>query len=134
MVEKFCKCPGDSFCPVTYAKNDEYSISVNTRTQMKFCQPVKNILGNLKVCDSNDIALSIRSTIHLDTVQNTSVSLLCSCWEEGEFDKKHKYWRHHMRSGEPIDDEKNLFEVVDNYKCVGKDFFQTSFNFQNINS
>lgn len=29
------------------------------------------------------------------------------------------YWKHHSRNGENIDEENNLFEITDNYKCNG---------------
>jgi hypothetical protein len=129
LVEKFCKCPSDSFCPVTYQKNDEYAINVNTRTQMKFCQPVQDIYSQLKKCEKNETAVTIRTVFQMDLVKNSSATVLCSCWDEMEFGRKFNYWQFVSRSGESLDDELNLFEIVDNYQCTGK--FRTCFKSQN---
>lgn len=123
LIEKFCKCPShETFCPVTYQQNDEYAINVNARTQMKFCHPVQQLFDQLKRCEKNETSLSIRTIYQLDLVKNSTVNILCSCWDQKEFGKKFNYWQFISRSGESIDDESNLFEIVDKYQCTGEFF------------
>lgn len=118
-VEKLCKCPEGNFCPATFLKNDGYSVSVNVRTQMKFCTPVIQVQAQMEPCGEADIAIRVRTLYHIDQVKNTSASMMCSCEHDGPI-----YWKYHSRVGRNIVEDEKLFEVVDNFQCSGEDFIK----------
>lgn len=114
-VEKLCKCPEETFCPATFSTTDGLSISVNVRTQMKFCSPILDIQSKLEMCDEGEVAIKVKTIYHIDQVKNVSASMECNC----NHDDGPTYWRYHSRLGRTLEDEK-LFEVVDNFQCSGE--------------
>lgn len=115
-VEKRCKCPDETFCPAIYAPSDGWGLTVNARTQMKFCSPMTNITSYLNQCQGDDVAITVKTLYHMDSIRNLTVELHCSCPTQEPI-----YWKYHSRVGETIDEDLNLFQITDNYRCVGKD-------------
>lgn len=114
-VEKRCKCPDETFCPAIYAPSDGWGLTVNARTQMKFCSPMTNITSYLNQCQGDDVAITVKTLYHMDSIRNLTVELHCSCPTQEPI-----YWKYHSRVGETIDEDLNLFQITDNYRCVGK--------------
>lgn len=114
-VEKRCKCPDETFCPAIYAPSDGWGLTINARTQMKFCSPMSNITTSLNKCHEDDVAISVKTLYHMDSIRNLTVELLCTCPTQEPI-----YWKYHSRVGETIDEDLNLFQITDNYRCVGK--------------
>lgn len=114
-VEKLCKCPEGTFCPATFSLTDGASLSVNRRTQMKFCSPIDHLQSKLETCDDDEVAIRLRTVYHIDQVKNVSARILCNCDYDGP-----TYWKYHSRVGKVVADDEKLFEVVDNFQCSGE--------------
>lgn len=113
-VEKLCKCPNGTFCPATFSKIDGKSLSVNVRTQMKFCTSLHELEAELDTCIESGIAIRVKTVYHIDQVKNVSASLLCNCDLDGP-----TYWRYHSRVGKAVLDDEKLFVITDNFQCAG---------------
>ncbi|XKL63272.1 hypothetical protein PGB90_005636 [Kerria lacca] len=69
-VERFCRCDNANECPATWTDNyDKYTMVLNNRAQMKFCEPVTDLPN----CMGNDTSI-INETRHLH-VENRTISL-----------------------------------------------------------
>lgn len=114
-VEKICKCPNDTLCPATFDHNDNRSLPVNVRTQMKFCRPIAELKFQLTDCGEDDDAISVHTMYYVNEVKNVSANLACNC--------RHKqpiYWRFHSRVGKAVENDEKLFMVIDNFQCTGE--------------
>lgn len=111
VVEKLCDCPKNSYCPISFSRSDGQSISVNARTQMKFCTKIEDIFKDLPECQENNTALIVREMFEINKMLNIVAELTCKC------DKKPVYWRHIYRSGNPVNSNEKLFEAIDHYEC-----------------
>jgi protein giant-lens (argos) len=112
-VEKICQCP-KGFCPATF-EDDNQSLAINVRTQMKFCQPVADLRMDLNDCGEDDDAINVRTIYYIDQVKNVSASLLCNDNHKGPI-----YWRFHSRLGKIVENDEKLFEIVDNFQSTGE--------------
>lgn len=111
-VEKLCSCPGKIFCPATFSEEgDDKSISVNARTQMKFCDNITELFAELPECDEEKTSLVVNTMFNINEVANITAKMTCQC------NKKPVYWKHIMRSGQPIEGNDNLFQATDHYEC-----------------
>lgn len=110
-VEKFCSCPEGLFCPATFSRDDGQSISVNVRTQMKFCNKVEELFVELPECMEEKASLIVNTMFYVNEVANVSAKVTCKC------NKKPVYWKHIMRSGQPIEEDDRLFQATDHYEC-----------------
>lgn len=110
-VEKLCLCPENTFCPATFG-NDSRSLLVNSRTQMKFCHPVQELLSELPECEEGKESLEIMKFYFINEVKNISTKLLCNC------DKHPVYWKHHSRLGEAVPENDKLFKTFDYFECA----------------
>lgn len=109
-VEKMCECPEGSVCPTMYSNpNDEYSLHINSRTQIKFCEPI----DSLQKCERNQLAITIKRVYHLDNLQNETTVLHCLC-------DNRTYWKFNMSYGDYLDQDKALIEISEDYICSGK--------------
>ncbi|XP_040165780.1 uncharacterized protein LOC120901696 [Anopheles arabiensis] len=107
-VDKVCRCPLNTpSCPVVHTRHGNV-MNVNSRTQMKFCAPLRN----LRPCRDGEIALRRKTLYQSYGVKNVSIVVDCLC------DHRQSYWTFHNRSGEDFNDAHHLFTVVQNYKCV----------------
>lgn len=111
VVEKLCVCPEKTFCPATY-DNDNRSLSINPRTQMKFCEPVKELISELPECLIGGKALEIKKFYYINQIKNMSTKLLCGC------NKHPVYWRHHSREGQAVPENEKLFKAFDYFECA----------------
>lgn len=110
-VEKFCDCPKNTFCPTTFSATDGYSISVNVRTQMKFCSKVEDMFLELPECEEDQPSLVVREMFEINKLLDVVAVLTCKC------NKNPVYWRHSFRTGTPINSNEKLFESLDYYEC-----------------
>lgn len=110
-VEKLCICPEGTFCPATFSKDDDHSISINVRTQMKFCNKVEDLFVELPECEVDKVALVVDTLFYVNKIANISAKLTCQC------NKNHIYWKHIMRSGVPIETDEKLFQAIDHFEC-----------------
>lgn len=109
-VEKMCVCPEGSICPTMYANPiDEYSLQINSRTQIKFCEPI----NMLQKCSQNQLAITTKRISRKDVLQSDKTILHCVC--EGR-----NYWRFNMSYGDFLDQDKSLIEISEDYVCSGK--------------
>jgi hypothetical protein len=114
-VEKFCKCPEGSYCRAKFSNDDEHSLPVNDRTQMKFCSKIIDLEEKIPKCEAGEPAIKIKTVYLIDQVKNVSASWNCNCDSDGP-----NYWAYKSRVGRIITDDEKLFEVVDNFECSGK--------------
>uniref|UniRef100_A0A182MGJ6 Uncharacterized protein n=1 Tax=Anopheles culicifacies TaxID=139723 RepID=A0A182MGJ6_9DIPT len=104
-VDKVCRCPLTTpSCPVVHTRHGNV-MNVNSRTQMKFCAPLRN----LRPCRDGEIALRRKTLYQSYGVKNVSIVVDCLC------DHRQSYWTFHNRSGEDFNDARHLFTVVQNY-------------------
>jgi hypothetical protein len=116
-VQKLCKCPEGSYCRAKYIPGDEYSLPVNDRTQMKFCSKLIDLEEKLPKCEDGQEAIKVKTLYVIDQVKNVSASLHCIC----NFDDP-VYWAYKSRTGKIVLEDEKLFEVVDNFQCLGNSF------------
>ncbi|XP_070494791.1 U-scoloptoxin(11)-Sm5a-like [Chironomus tepperi] len=110
VVETLCKCPEGGYCSPTY-DNDNRSLPINPRTQMKFCEPVHELISKLPECEVGGKALEITKFYYINQIKNISTKLLCGC------DKNPVYWRHHSREGQAVPENEKLFKAFDYFEC-----------------
>lgn len=111
-VEKFCHCPQKPFCPTTFDLSDGYSLSVNRRTQMKFCTKVEDMFKEMENCETGKPSLQVRKMYEINKIIDTKAELKCKC------NKNPIYWTHTMRSGEANSLNEKMFEAIDDYECT----------------
>ncbi|CAM1304045.1 Uncharacterised protein g3665 [Pycnogonum litorale] len=56
MVVRMCNCPDNSECPFEWVDNDEHTIYLNNRAQLKFCGEV----GRINKCQLDEVSLVIQ--------------------------------------------------------------------------
>lgn len=111
-VEKLCICPEGTFCPATFSQADQFSLLINSRTQMKFCSPVSTLFAELTPCNESMPALEIKSTFNSTVLSNVSAKLLCAC------ETKPVYWQYHSRSQKIFHkDDSRAYDIYDRYTC-----------------
>lgn len=107
LIEKICTCANGT-CPALYAeKNDESALQINSRTQVRFCEPITT----LAKCKTNQLAITMKRIYHLDNLSSGKAILHCLCDE-------HSYWKFNQSYGDYLDNDKALIEISDDYTCT----------------
>ncbi|XP_063700903.1 uncharacterized protein LOC134831171 [Culicoides brevitarsis] len=109
LIENICTCPQGSVCPTMYADPiDEYAMQINSRTQIKFCEPI----DKLKKCKRNELAITTKKILYLDHLRSAKAVLHCAC------DDFSSYWKFNQSYGDYLDNDKALIEIFDDYQCT----------------
>lgn len=109
-VEKMCECPDEQPCPTMYAKQlDEYSVQLNSRTQIKLCEPINE---SLRKCTADQLVVTKKRVYHLDELMSEKTILHCTCDERS-------YWRFNHSYGDYLDQDKALIEISEDWICSG---------------
>lgn len=119
LIEKMCACPNKSVCPTMYAKPlDESALQINSRTQIKFCEPITSLLK----CKPNQLAVTMKRIYHLDNLQSGKTILHCLC-------DQYSYWKFNQSYGDYLDNDKAMIEISDDYICSGRFGFSLDLTF-----
>ncbi|KAF6216449.1 hypothetical protein GE061_000791 [Apolygus lucorum] len=98
-VQRYCRC-SDTPCPFSWSENDNRSVPLDNRSQLKTCDDTRN----MQRCERNDVGLAVSEV--LDPVSGQylkSATILCYCdWPA--------YWKLDRR-------EANSTHTYNEYTC-----------------
>ncbi|XP_044733527.1 uncharacterized protein LOC123296130 [Chrysoperla carnea] len=111
LITRFCQCPSGFDCP-WQIENDNFTMSLNNRSTLKYCEPVNN---TLKTCKEGETAISVESYTINNKVQSNPPTAISTC-----YCPKNSYWKHTKRLEQSIGLNPAI-RRIDYYKCLPLD-------------
>lgn len=106
-VERLCKCPNREECPWKWSTNDDLSMPLDNRSQLKFCKPI----NELPDCTmKSDKSITIKKTREDNNVQ-IKAKVHCNC-------PRHTTWaliKHEQK--DQHNETTDISYVEDLFKC-----------------
>ncbi|KDR09491.1 uncharacterized protein LOC110838670 [Zootermopsis nevadensis] len=119
-IERVCRCPHRSECPMEWSsKRDNYTMTLNNRSQLKFCQAV----SELPQCSAKSYAITVMTqtatpSLSKETI-HTSILAACNC-------PPNHYWKFHQHSGNKFENgttyKRTTYKCMKLHKCNVKEF------------
>lgn len=124
-IERMCRCPYRYDCPTEWSsKQDNYTMSLNNRSQLKFCHDVTE----LPQCaaDSQAITVTTQTARTLSTSKavpptttHTTVLAACNC-PPNHYWKLHEHSEYEFENGTSY--KSTVYKCIKLHECNAKDF------------
>lgn len=124
-IERMCRCPHRSECPMEWSsKQDNYTMSLNNRSQLKFCQAI----SELPQCSAESQAITVTEIVTPSPISQkvasmpstrTTILAACNC-------PPNRYWKLRQYSNNEFENgtiyKSTIYKCTELYKCNEKEF------------